>query len=65
MSQRNSVEGRVYRFRHKNEYEELQIKLPPDVTDIVRIHMVLVLDWVPKRTDYVKVMTVSSLSLAA
>jgi hypothetical protein len=27
--------------------------------------MVLVLDWVPKRTGYVKVMTVSSLSLAA
>ncbi|KAF2422739.1 hypothetical protein EJ08DRAFT_653036, partial [Tothia fuscella] len=60
MKQRNNVEGRVYRFRSKTEREELLVELPMEVTEIVRAHMILVLDWVPGRNDYVKVMTITS-----
>jgi hypothetical protein len=37
--------------------------LTPEVKDVVRSHMVLVLDIVPGKLDYVKVMTVSTLKI--
>lgn len=53
------VQGRVYKFKSKSEC--LGLGIPTlDVTDIVRSHMVLVLDIVPGKLDYVKVMTVSA-----
>jgi hypothetical protein len=58
MRQRNGVEGRVYRFRSKTEREELLVELPMEVTKIVQAHTILVLNWVPGRNGYVKVMTV-------
>ena len=53
------VQGRVYKFKSRSEYLGLSM-LTLDVTDVVRSHMVLVLDIVPGKLDYVKVMTVSS-----
>jgi hypothetical protein len=53
------VQGRVYKFKSRSECLGLGM-LTLDVTDVVRSHMVLVLDIVPGRLDYVKVMTVSA-----
>jgi hypothetical protein len=53
------VQGRVYKFKSRSEYLGLGM-LSLDVTDVVRSHMVLVLDIVPGKLDYVKVMTVSA-----
>ncbi len=53
------VQGRVYKFKSKSECLGLGM-LTLDVTDVVRSHMVLVLDIVPGKLDYVKVMTVSA-----
>lgn len=53
------VQGRVYKFKSMSECFALGM-LTLDVTDVVRSHMVLVLDVVPGKLDYVKVMTVST-----
>ena len=53
------VQGRVCKFKSRSECFGLGMPTP-DVTDVVRSHMVLVLDIVPGKLDYVKVMTVSS-----
>jgi hypothetical protein len=53
------VQGRVYKFKSRSECLGLSM-LTLDVTDVVRSHMVLVLDIVPGKLDYVKVMTVSA-----
>jgi hypothetical protein len=53
------VQGRVYQFKSRSEYLGLGM-LTLDVTDVVRSHMVLVLDIVPGKLDYVKVMIVSA-----
>lgn len=55
------VQGRIYRFKSKSECLDLGI-LTPDVPDIVRYHMVLVLGLAPGKRDYVQVMTVSLLT---
>ena len=52
------VQGRVYRFKSRSECFGLGMPTL-DVTDVVRSHLVLVLDIVPGKLDYVKVMTVS------
>jgi len=53
------VQGRVYKFKSRSQC--LGLGMPTlDVTDVVRSHMVLVLDIVPRKLDYVKVMTVSA-----
>lgn len=56
---RRDVQGRFYKFKSKSECLGLGM-LTLDVTDDVRSHMVLVLDIVPGKLDYVKVMTVSA-----
>ncbi|CZR67731.1 uncharacterized protein PAC_17630 [Phialocephala subalpina] len=53
------VQGRVYKFKSRSECLGLGV-LTLDVTDIVRSHMVLVVDIVPGKVDYVKVMTITS-----
>jgi hypothetical protein len=53
------VQGRVYKFKSRSECFGLGMPTP-DVTDVVRNHMVLVLDIVPGKLDYVKVMTLSA-----
>lgn len=53
------VQGRVYKFKSRSECSGLGM-LTLDITDVVRSHMVLVLDIVPGKLDYVKVMTVSA-----
>jgi hypothetical protein len=53
------VQGRVYTFKSRSECLGLGM-LTPDVPDIVRSHMVLVLNIVPGKLDYVKVMTVTT-----
>ncbi len=53
------VQGRVYKF--KSNSESLGLGIPtPLLPDKVRGHMVLVLDSVPGKLDYIKVMTVSA-----
>jgi hypothetical protein len=57
------VQGKVYKFKSRSECLGLGLGLGMptlDVTDVVRSHMVLVLDIVPGKLDYVKVMTVSA-----
>jgi hypothetical protein len=59
------VQGKVYKFKSRSECLGLGLGLglgmpTLDVTDVVRSHMVLVLDIVPGKLDYVKVMTVSA-----
>jgi len=51
------VQGKIYRFKSKSECAEFGIHTPL-VPDIVRYHIVLVLEIVPEKKDYVKVMTV-------
>jgi len=51
------VQGRVYKFKSKSECLGL---LTLDIADIVRSHMVLVLDVVPGTLDHVKVMMVGA-----
>jgi hypothetical protein len=53
------VQGRIYRFKSESECLKLGI-LTPVIQDIVRCHMVLVLDVVPAKKDYAKIMTVSA-----
>jgi hypothetical protein len=53
------VQGRIYRFKSESECLKSGI-LTPVIQDIVRCHMVLVLDVVPAKKDYVKIMTVSA-----
>ncbi|KAL2071831.1 hypothetical protein VTL71DRAFT_13066 [Oculimacula yallundae] len=53
------VQGRIYRFKTKSEYMELGIPIPV-IESIVRCHMVLVLDVVRTKRDYVKIMTITS-----
>jgi hypothetical protein len=53
------VQGKVYKFKSRSDYLGLGM-LTPDVLDVVRSHMVLVLGIVPGKLDYVKVMTVST-----
>ena len=55
----SDVQGRIYKFKSRSECLGLGV-LTLDVTDIVRSHMVLVVDIVPGKVDYVKVMTVST-----
>jgi hypothetical protein len=50
------VQGRIYHFKGKSECAGLGIPCPV-VPNIVRCHMVLVLDIVPGKKDYVKFMT--------
>jgi hypothetical protein len=53
------VQGRVYEFKSNSEC--LGLGMPtPVLPDKVRGHMVLVLGGVPRKLDYVKVMTVSA-----
>ncbi|KAH8745738.1 hypothetical protein F5882DRAFT_471563 [Hyaloscypha sp. PMI_1271] len=54
------VQGRVYNFKSRSECLGLGM-LPLGVTDVVRSHMVLVLEIVPGKLDYVKVMTITSM----
>ncbi|KIM99963.1 hypothetical protein OIDMADRAFT_30332 [Oidiodendron maius Zn] len=55
------VQGRVYKFKSRSECLGLGLGIPTlDVPDVVRSHMVLVLDIVPGKLDYVKVMTITS-----
>ena len=54
------VQGRIYSFKSKSELQQLGIELP-DVPDVVRGHMVLVLGIVPSKKDYVTIMTVSGI----
>jgi hypothetical protein len=56
------VQGRVYKFKSSLECLGFSM-LTPEVKDVVRSHMVLVLDIVPGKLDYVKVMTVSTLKI--
>ena len=51
------VQGRVYNFKSRLECLGLGM-LTLDVADVVRSHMVIVLDIMPGKLDYVKVMTV-------
>jgi len=53
------IEGRVFCFRSKSECAELGIP-NSDIDEIVRIHKVILLDWVPGRKGWVKVMTITS-----
>jgi hypothetical protein len=57
MGSRNDIEERIYSFRSKAECAELGVVFL-DIPSIVLCHMVLVLDQVPQRKGYVKVMTV-------
>jgi hypothetical protein len=59
MVQLRDVQGRVYKFKSKSECLGLGM-LTLDVTDVVRSHMVLVLDVVLGKLDHVKVMTVGA-----
>jgi len=59
MVRSKDVQGRIYRFKSDSECKELGI-VTPVIPDIVRRHMVLVLDIVPGKMDYVKIMTVSA-----
>ncbi|KAF1809577.1 hypothetical protein P152DRAFT_153203 [Eremomyces bilateralis CBS 781.70] len=59
MGPRNSVEGRIYSFRSEAECAGLGVVFP-DIPSIVLCHRVLVLDWIPQRKGYVKVMTITS-----
>ncbi|PVH94794.1 hypothetical protein DM02DRAFT_180496 [Periconia macrospinosa] len=59
MAPRNKVEGRIYSFRSRAECADLGIAYP-DLPKLVTCHMVFVLNWVPKRPGYVKVMTITS-----
>ncbi len=52
------VQGKVYKFKSRSECFGLGMPAL-DVTDVVRRHLVLVLDIVPGKLDCVKVMTVS------
>lgn len=52
------VQGRIYKFKSSSECFGLGMPTL-DVTDVVRSHLVLVLDIVLGKLDYVKVMTVS------
>ncbi|ESZ93838.1 hypothetical protein SBOR_5779 [Sclerotinia borealis F-4128] len=54
----HQVQGKLYNFKHKSELTELNMTIDPNVTDIVRKHMVICLELVHGRKDYVKVMTV-------
>ncbi len=54
----SDVQGRVYKFKSMSECSAVGT-LSLDVTDLVRRHMVIVLDIVPGKSDYVKVLTVS------
>ncbi|KAL3421824.1 hypothetical protein PVAG01_05980 [Phlyctema vagabunda] len=53
------IQGRVYTFKSRSECLGLGI-LTPDVPDIVRSHMVLVLNIMPGKLDYMKVITITS-----
>ena len=57
MVRRQNIEGRICSFANKSECSTLGLP-SPDVPDIVRIHPVLVLQFVPDRFNYVSVMTV-------
>ncbi len=52
-------EGGVYTFKSNSECLDLGVPTPV-LPEKVRGHMVLVLGGVPKKLDYVKVMTVSA-----
>ncbi|KAJ8060235.1 hypothetical protein OCU04_010579 [Sclerotinia nivalis] len=54
------VQGKLYAFLTKSELKEMGITLDANVTDIVRIHMVICLGTVHGRPDYVKVMTITT-----
>lgn len=53
------VQGKIYKFKSNSECLDLGIPTPL-LPDKVRGHMALVLDAVPGKLDYVKVMTVSA-----
>lgn len=53
-----NVQGRIYTLKSKSVCLASGIITPVD-SDVVRGHMVLVLDVVPEKSDYVKIMTVS------
>lgn len=53
------VAGRVYTFKSNLECFGLGMLTPP-LPDKVRSHMVLVLGGVPRKLDYVQIMTVST-----
>ncbi len=53
------VQRKVYKFKSRSECFDLGMPTP-NVTDVVRSHLVLVLDIVPGKLDYIKVMTVST-----
>ena len=58
MGRLKDVQGEVYKFKSTSEYFGLDTPTL-DLTDVVRSHLVLVLSVVPRKLDYVKVMTVS------
>ena len=53
------VQGKIYKFKSTSECFGLDTPTL-DLTDVVRSHLVLVLNVVSKKLDYVKVMTVST-----
>jgi hypothetical protein len=53
------VQGRVYKFKSRSEYLGLGI-LTLDIIDVVHSHMVLVLDIMPGKLGYMKVIIVST-----
>jgi hypothetical protein len=54
------IEGRVFRFRKESDCAELGTPIP-EIEEKVRIHIVILLDLVLSKRDWVKVMTVCAL----
>ncbi|KAF5872734.1 uncharacterized protein Bfra_006097 [Botrytis fragariae] len=54
------VQGKLYNFLSKSELKKTDVVFDTNVTDLVRIHMVICLGTVPTRPDYVKVMTITT-----
>lgn len=52
-----NVRDRVYKFKNKSEYFDLNMFIF-NVTNVVRSHLILVLNNVSGKLNYVKVMTV-------
>lgn len=58
MVPRKEVEGKIFKFKSRPECFDLGLPTL-DVPDVVRRHLVLVLNIVPGKWDTVKIMTVS------
>jgi hypothetical protein len=53
------IQGKVYKFKSRSEYLGLGV-LNFDVYDIVRSYMVLVVDIMLGKVDYIKVRTINT-----